>query len=94
MISQKKLWLEWPPALLRTAVSLSPELVEVLEYLVDVLVRPFGAFQRGVRLVDVGLVVLVVVDAHRLLVDVRLERVVVVGKVGDLERHLASLGSR
>jgi hypothetical protein len=34
------------------------------------------------------------VDAHRLLVDVRLERVVVVGKIGDLERHLHSFGSR
>ena len=31
-------------------------------------------------------------DAHRLLVDVRLERVVVIGKIGDLERHLTSLG--
>jgi hypothetical protein len=32
-------------------------------------------------------------DAHRLLVDVRLERVVVVGKVWNLEGHLPSLGS-
>jgi hypothetical protein len=37
-------------------------------------------------------VVLVVVDAHRLLVYVRLERVVVVGKVWDLESHLTSFG--
>jgi len=31
-------------------------------------------------------------DTHRLLVDVGLERVVVVGKVWDLESHLTSFG--
>jgi hypothetical protein len=36
--------------------------------------------------------VLVVVHAHRLLVDVRLERVVVVWKIRYLECHLRSLG--
>ena len=66
---------------------------EVLQNLIDVLVRPLRAFEGGVRLVDVCLVVLVVVDAHRLLVDVRLERVVLVGKIWDHEGHLPSLGS-
>ena len=65
---------------------------EALEHLLDGLAVELRALQRAVGLVDVGLMVLVVMDAHRLLVDVRLERVVVVGKVGDLERHLPSLG--
>ena len=84
MICQKKLWLEWPPALLRTGrADVLGQRVEVAEHLVHVGVRPFGALERRIRLVDVGLVVLVVVDAHRLLVDVGLERAVVVRKVGD-----------
>src|SRR4029079_9784701 len=62
--------------------------VEVLEDLLDVLVGPLAAFEGGVGLVDVSLVVLVVVDAHRRLVDVGLERVVVVRKVGDFICHL------
>src|SRR3954470_16598139 len=67
---------------------------EVLQYLVDVLVRPLGALEGGVGLVHIGLVMLVVMDAHRLLVDVRLERVVVVGKVRYLECHLPSFRGR
>jgi hypothetical protein len=67
---------------------------EVLEHLVDVLVGPLGAFEGGVRLVDVGLVVLVVMDAHRGFVDVRLERVVVVREVGYLECHSRKLLGR
>ena len=63
------------------------EAVEVLEHLLDRLVRPVGALERGVGLVHVGLVVLVVVDAHRLLVDVRLERGVVVREIGNLVGH-------
>src|SRR4029453_1958086 len=46
-----------------------------------------GPFERLVCIVDVGLVVLVVVEPHRLLVDVRLERVVVVRKRWYFERH-------
>ena len=46
------------------------ERVEVLEHLLDRLVGPLGALQRRVDLVDVGLVVLVVMQVHRLLVDV------------------------
>src|SRR3954468_19896241 len=62
---------------------------EVLQHLFDILVGPLGALQRRVGLVDVGLVVLVVVHPHRRLVDVRLEGVVVVGKVGNRVSHLA-----
>jgi hypothetical protein len=43
-------------------------------------VRPLGAVERLVGVVDVRLVVLVVVNPHRLLVDVRLQRRVVVGQ--------------
>src|SRR5439155_26014248 len=53
--------------------------------------RRVGVRERRVRLVHIGLVVLVVVDAHRLLVDVRLERAVVVGKRWNLESHLRYL---
>ena len=63
---------------------------EVAEDVLDVAVGPLGPLQGGVGFVDVGLVVLVVVDAHRRLVDVGLERVVCVGKVGNGESHLAS----
>src|SRR5690606_40900075 len=45
------------------------------------------AFQRRVGVVDVGLVVPGVVDFHRLRVDVRLERVVGVGELGEREGH-------
>jgi hypothetical protein len=38
------------------------------------------AFERLVRVVDVRLVMLAVVDLHRLRVDVRLERIHVVGQ--------------
>ena len=63
---------------------------EVLQHLLDVAVGPLGALEGGVGFVDVGLVVLVVVDAHRRLVDVGLERVVGVGKIGNGERHLVT----
>jgi hypothetical protein len=43
--------------------------------------------QRRVEVVDVGCVVLVVVDPHRLLVDVRLQGVVVVRQGGKGEGH-------
>jgi hypothetical protein len=90
MISQKNEWLTCPPALLRTTACLSSEVLEVREDLLDGLVREVGPFEGGVRVVDVGLVVLVVVDAHRLLVDVRLESPVVVGKRWDFEGHVRS----
>jgi len=54
--------------------------LEVLEDLLDRLVVPFGALEGGVHLVDVRLVMLVVVQVHGRVVDVRLERGVVVGE--------------
>ena len=45
------------------------------------------SFQRVVEVGDVGLVVLPVVDPHRLLVDVRLQRRVVEGKRRKGECH-------
>src|SRR3954470_16562291 len=65
--------------------------LEVREDRLDGAVRPLTALERLVRVVDVRLVVLVVVDAHRLLVDVRLERVVVVRQRRDLESHRSLL---
>ena len=49
-----------------------------------------GALERAVDAVDVGLVVLVVMDPHRLLVDVRLECRVVVGQRRNGVRHAVS----
>src|SRR5918994_375288 len=48
-------------------------------------VGPLGSFQRLVGVVNVGLVVLVVVEAHCLLVDVRLEGRVVIRKRWNFE---------
>jgi hypothetical protein len=64
--------------------------VEVLQDLLDRLAVELGALQRCVGLVHVGLVVLVVVHAHRRLVDVRLERGVVVGERRDFVGHAGS----
>jgi hypothetical protein len=52
------------------------------------LVGPLSSLERLVGVVDVGLVVLVVVDTHRLLVDVGLERAVVVRQGWDLVGHV------
>src|ERR1700761_9369093 len=60
---------------------------QVGDDLLDRLVGPLGALQRGVDLVHVGLMVLVVVHAHRRLVDARFQCVVVVGKIRDGIRH-------
>src|SRR5437588_5755970 len=56
------------------------DLLEVVKHVFDRLVGPFGALERAVDIVYVRLVVLAVMKLHRLLVDVRLERVVVVGE--------------
>src|SRR5207244_12906543 len=67
--------------------------VERAEHLLDRPVGPLGALECLVHVVDVRLVVLVVVDAHRPLVDRRLERVVVIRKRWKLVGHAVSFGS-
>ena len=47
--------------------------------------------QRGVQIVDVGLVVLPVMNLHRLRVDVRLERGEVIGQGWQLMGHFTLL---
>ena len=82
MMLQNMVWLEWPPPLLRTAARISSGTsVEIGDQVVDRLGgqrRVVG--QGGVHVVDVGLVVLVVVQMHGFGVDEGFERVVVVGK--------------
>jgi hypothetical protein len=56
--------------------------VQAGEDRLDRIVSPFGALERLVGVVHVRLMVFVVVDPHRLLVDVRLERAVLVRKRG------------
>jgi hypothetical protein len=65
------------------------DLREVRDDLLDGLVGPLGALEGAVHLVDVGLVVLVVMELHRGLVDGGLQRVVGVRKIGDGVRHVA-----
>ena len=68
--------------------------IEVGDDVVDAAALVLGAGQRRVQLVHVGLVVLVVVEPHRLLVDVRFEGGIVVGQRGNLKRHrVDSFGS-
>ena len=91
MISQKREWLACPPALLRTGPWISDgSWSSDGQDLLDGPVLPLGAGQRGVRLVDIGLVVLAVVDLHRRRVDVGLQRVVRVGQIRQFERHVDS----
>ncbi len=61
---------------------------QVADQILDRLAGEIGMpLERAVELGDVGRVVLVVVDPHRLLVDVRLERVVVVRQRGQFVGH-------
>ena len=66
--------------------------VDALDQLLDALLLQFRVLlERRVQVVDVGRVMLVVVDPHRLLVDVRLQRGVVVRKRRNFMSHLVSL---
>src|SRR5581483_9859531 len=67
--------------------------LEVAEDLFHRLVRPLGPVERRVRVVDVRLVVEIVVDPHRLRIDVRLECVVCVRKFWKLEGHASTICS-
>src|SRR5205085_732941 len=65
--------------------------VDPLQQVLDALLLEFWMLlERGVQVGDVSRVMFVVVDPHRLLVDVRLEGVVVVRKRGNCVRHADS----
>ncbi|MNI39498.1 hypothetical protein D3C73_936810 [compost metagenome] len=53
--------------------------------------RQARLFQRGIEVVDVGLVVLAVVDFHRARIEVRFEGIVGIGEGGKRVRHRDSL---
>jgi len=61
--------------------------LELGQDVLDGTVSPLGPVERLVRVVDVCLVVLAVMDLHRPRVDVWLQRGVVVRQCGQLERH-------
>src|SRR5205085_5815296 len=69
------------------------EEVEVREHLLDRPTVPLGALDRRVQVGDVGRVVLVVVDAHRRLVDVGLQGGVVVRQVRNRVGHCGAPSS-
>ena len=88
-IFQKKEWLLWPPALLRRPVAdRLGHLAQVGDQRVDG-ERGEGrmVLQEVVGVVDVGLVVLRVMDFHRPRIDVGLEGVVGVGQFGKFVGH-------
>ena len=82
MICQKSEWLACPPPLFRTAVRIAfGQRVQVGDQLLDRLALMIRMIlERVVQVVDISRMVLVVMDLHRLGVDVRLEGAVVVGQ--------------
>jgi hypothetical protein len=81
MMVQNRLWLAWPPPLLRTAGA------DVLRHLVDLAAEvfdahgfPLGPRHRVVQIGDVGVVVLAMMNLHRHGVDVGFQRVVRIGQ--------------
>ena len=85
MIVQNSEWLAWPPPLLRTAVRMSSgNLLDVAAQVFDALLGEAFAFERGVEVRHVGAVMLVVMDLHRLGVDVGLQGIVRVRQVGNV----------
>ena len=92
MICQKIEWFQCPPPLLRTAVrTASGTVFTLLHQIVERLARELGRLlDRRVQVVDVRLMMLAVMDLHRLRVDVRLERGEIVGKRGKREGHFRS----
>ena len=61
---------------------------EVLDQILGALALQLGVLlERGVQVVDVGLMMLAVMDLHRLRVDVRLERGEVIGQGWQLMGH-------
>jgi len=92
MRGQKAVWLAWPPPLLRTVVRISSgTLARSRSRSSTDFAASSGGGQGGIQVVDVGLVVLVVVDLHRLCVDERLQSGVVVGKRCEFVCHRGNL---
>ena len=89
MTSQNSVWLWWPPPWLRTAVLIASgtELIPRSSSSTLLLLQVRGRLERLVEVGDVGGVVLVVMDLHRLGVDVRLESVEGVTERWNLVRH-------
>jgi len=89
--SQKKVWLECPPPLLRTAVRIgSGTAPRSAMSALTALGREVGVVLKCVvEVVHVSRVVLVVMDLHRARVDVGFERFEGVGKCGKCVGHKA-----
>ena len=93
MIFQNIEWLMCPPPLLRTAVRMfSGTMAQLLASSSSMrLAGQVGrGFQRLIEVGDVGVVVLAVMDLHRLLVDVRLQGVGRVRQRWKCEWHIVS----
>ena len=76
MMVQNIEWLACPPPLLRTArANVFRHFVQIGDQLLDRLISQIGAFERLVQIVDIRLVMLVVMDFHRLGIDVGLQRI-------------------
>ena len=83
MIVQNSEWLAWPPPLLRTAVRMFSGTLSMLRHKSSmVCLSTLGPCERLVQIGDVGLVMLVVMDFHRLGVDVRLQGVGRIRQIG------------
>ena len=96
MSFQNIVWFTWPPPLLRTAVRMSSGTVrERADQLLGALALQLRVLlERGVQVVHVGLMMLAVVDLHRLRVDVRLERGEVIGQGWQLMGHCTLLDAK
>ena len=89
-IVQKNEWLLWPPPLLRTPPRIASGTLQrsAIRALTSSAASAGWSFSSVVRVVDVGLVVLGVMDLHRPRIDVRLEGVVGVGKFRKFVSHM------
>ena len=92
---QNMLWFQWPPPLLRTAVRMSSGMLLMPRQRSSTLLPcRSGCFcKRGVQIGDVRLMMLPVMNLHRLRVDVRLERGVVIRERGKFVGHSSSVGA-
>ncbi len=90
MISQNSEWLWCPPPLLMTACLIPAGTLPIPRSSATMsrLARVRAASERLVEVVDVGFVVLLAVNFHRLGVDVRFERIERVGQCGKCVRHV------